>query len=101
MACFLVRGSGIRIVIHFHQHKARRVILLLDGIEARDARFFQALARIGERRLFEGCNTLRLDMNMNVNNEHGCDEYAKPAKSSSARDAKNQHHTFRRKARRH
>jgi hypothetical protein len=22
-------------------------------------------------------------MNMNVNNEHGCDEYAKPAKSSS------------------
>jgi hypothetical protein len=40
-------------------------------------------------------------MNMNVNNEHDCDEYAKPAKSSSARDGKNQHHTLRRKARRH
>jgi hypothetical protein len=27
-------------------------------------------------------------MNMNVNNEHGCDEYAKPAKSSSTATGK-------------
>jgi hypothetical protein len=83
MPCFFVRGGGVRIPINFHQHKARRLILLLDDVEARDARFFQARARIGERHLFESLHTLRLDMNMNVNNEHGCDEYAKPAKSSS------------------
>ena len=83
MPCFLVRGGGIRIPINFHQHKARRVILLLDDVEARDARLFQAFPRVGEHRLFESFDALRFDMNMNVNNEHGCDEYAKPAESSS------------------
>ena len=50
---FLVRGCGVRIPIHLHQHKARRVILLLDDIKARDARLFQTFPRIGERRPFE------------------------------------------------
>ena len=67
MPCFLVRGGGIRIPINFHQHKARRVILLLDGIEARNARFLQTLARIGKCRLFESLYTVRFDMNMNMN----------------------------------
>jgi hypothetical protein len=66
----------------------RRVILLLDDVKARDARFFQACARIGDRRLFESLHPLRLDVNMNVNNEHGGDKYAKPAKSSSTATGK-------------
>src|ERR1035438_5740080 len=83
MPCFLVRGGGIRIPINFHQHKARRVILLLDGVEARDARFFQALARIGECRLFESLNALRLDMDLDMNNKHDATNMRKRGKAQA------------------
>ena len=83
MPGFLVRGSGLGVAINFHQYETSRVVLLLDDIEARDAGFFQTFARVGERGLCESFDALRLDANMDVNNEHGCDEYAKAVKSSS------------------
>jgi hypothetical protein len=48
---------------------------LLDHIEARDAGFLQAGARIRQRRLLEGRHSFRFNMNMNVDHEHNsaCD----------------------------
>ena len=89
MPCFLVLGGGIRIPINFHQHKARRVILLLADIEARDARLFQALARIGECRLFKSLNALRPDVNMNMNNKH-VRRICESGEKLKHRDGKNQ-----------
>ena len=48
MLCFLVRGRRLGGAIGFHQHEARRVILLLGDIEPGDARLLDALPRIGE-----------------------------------------------------
>ena len=67
MLCFLMRGRRLRGAIGFHQHEARGVILLLDAIEARDARLPDALPRVGEAGLLEGLDILRFHMNMDVN----------------------------------
>ena len=83
MPCCLVRGGGIHIPINFHQHKARRVILLLDDVKAHDARFFQAFPRIGECRLFEGFRALRFDVNMDMNNEHDATNRRKRGKAQA------------------
>lgn len=68
MLGFLMCRCGVGISINLDQHETRRVVLLLDDIEARDAWFFQARTRVGERGLIEGVNALRFDMNMNMNN---------------------------------
>jgi len=83
MLRFLVRGGGVRIPINFHQHKTRRVILLLDDIEAHDARLFQAFPRIGERRLFEGFRALRFDVNMDMNHKHDATNMRKRGKAQA------------------
>ncbi len=80
---FLVRGGGGGIPINLHQHEAHGVVLLLDDIEARDAGFLQACPGVGQRRLFEGFNAPGFYVDMDVNDEHDCDEYAKAVKSSS------------------
>ena len=67
MLGFLVRRRGLRSAIDLHQHKARRVILLLHEIKAGDARFLDALSRVGNRGLFEGLDVLRFYVNVNVN----------------------------------
>ena len=83
MFCFLVRRRGSGVAIHLHEHETRRVILLLDDIEARHARLFQAFTRVGKRRLFEGLNVFRFDMNMNVNHKHGATNMRKRGKSQA------------------
>jgi tetratricopeptide (TPR) repeat protein len=83
MLRFLVRGGGIRIPINFHQHKPRRVVLLLDDVEARHARLFQTHTGVGERRLFKSLNALQLDMNMDMNNEHDATNMRKRGKAQA------------------
>ena len=67
MPGFLVRSRRLGGAIGFHEHKARRVILLLGKVEAGDARLLYALPRIGDGGLFEGLDILRLHMHMDVN----------------------------------
>lgn len=71
MRCFLVRGGGIGVTIDFHQHEARRVLGLLQDVEAQHTKFEPAAPRVELRRLPEGLDAFRFDMNMNVNDEHG------------------------------
>ena len=80
---FLVRRRGVGVAIHLHEHEARRVILLLDDIEARHARLFQTFLRVGERGLFEGLKVFRFDMNVNVNHKHGATNMRKRGQSQA------------------
>ena len=70
MRRLLVRRGRLRIPVSLHEHKTCRIVLLLGDIEPRDTRLPRALARIGKRRLFKRFHTLRLYVNMNVNNQH-------------------------------
>ena len=63
-------GGGVGIAIGFDQDEAGWVVGLLEAIEAGDARFLETFARVGEGGLLEGFDALRLDMDVNVNNEH-------------------------------
>ena len=58
------------ITINLHEHKPRRVVLLLDNIELCDTGFFQALLRVGNGSPLESFNGFRFDVNMNMNDEH-------------------------------
>ena len=58
-------GRRLRECGRFDQLEARRVVLLLDDVEARDARLAHALARVGQRRLAEAW-TPRDDANVDV-----------------------------------
>ena len=70
MLCFFMSRGRLYCAIGFDQDESRRIILLLDDVEARDSRFFDTLAGVGERRLFEGFNVFRLETNLNVNDKH-------------------------------
>ena len=70
MRRLFVRGVGGGIAINFDEHEARRIVGLLDDIEAADARLQQAQARVEERGGFESRDAIRLHMNMNVDDEH-------------------------------
>jgi hypothetical protein len=65
-----MRGGGPGIAINLHQHEPRRVILLLQDVEAQDAGFLQTVARVESGRLLERHDALRFDMDLNVNYEH-------------------------------
>ena len=65
-----VSGGSFGGAIGFHEDEPRRFILLLNDVEARDARFFDALPRIFERNLFEPFNGLFFDPDVNVHHEH-------------------------------
>ena len=66
----LVCHRSVGIAIDFHQHEARGVIGLLHDVEARHARLLAAGAGVGESGEFEGFNALRLDVDVNVDNQH-------------------------------
>ena len=78
-----VRRRGVGVAIHLHEDEVRRVILLLDDVEARHARLLPARARVGKRRLFEGLNVFRFDVNMNVDHKHGVTTMRKRGKSQA------------------
>ena len=71
MARFFVRSRGLIISIDFYKNEAGRVILLLDDIETRDARLFDAFAGVGQRETFEIFDTLSLHVNVDVDDKHG------------------------------
>ena len=70
MPGFLVRRLCCRITICLHEHKPRRIIMQLDDIKTQNARLQEAQPGIAERRLFKPLHALRLDMDMNVNDQH-------------------------------
>ncbi len=73
MGGFLVLARGGLITIDLDQKESRRVIVLLDHIEAGDARLAHAVTRILDRCLAKGLDGIRLDLDMNKNDEH--DQY--------------------------
>ena len=66
-----VRSRCLQTPIGHNQNKPRRVVGLLHYIEARDAGFLEALARVLLCRLFKCVNALGLDSHVHMNNEHG------------------------------
>ena len=56
--------------IDLHQHKARRIILLLDHVEADDTRLLHTMLRVIKRGSCEGLNSIGLDMDKDVDDEH-------------------------------
>src|SRR5208282_5495961 len=70
MLRFLVRGGGLGVPINLHQHEPRRIVLLLQNVEAQDTRLQQTQARVEARRLRERLHRIRFDMNMNLDHKH-------------------------------
>lgn len=66
MRGFLVLGGRIVSPINLDQHEARRIILLLEDIEARDTRFAEAGFGVLKRGRFETFDTFRFHMDVNV-----------------------------------
>ena len=70
MRCFLVPGGVVRRAINLDQDKVCRIIRLLDHIKARDAWLLDAVASVFDRRLAKGLHTFRLDVRVNMDDEH-------------------------------
>jgi len=70
MLRFLVRGGGLGIAINLHQHKSSRVILLLQNVETQDAQFSKLKRALTRVACLKRLDTIRFDMNMNVNHKH-------------------------------
>lgn len=67
---FFVSGRCVGRAIRFDEHEAGWIVLLLEDVEGRDARFFDTLASVCEGGIFKGFDVFRLQMNLNVNDEH-------------------------------
>ena len=74
MAGGLVSGGRIGVTIGLNKDEPRRIVLLLNDVEAPNARFLHAFPRVGETGLLKCLNTLRFDVDMDVDNEHGHDK---------------------------
>lgn len=73
MRGLLMGGRRGGSAVDFDEDEARRIVGLLDHVEARDPWFLHAGAGIGERRGLKGCDVLRFDVNLDVDDEqrHG------------------------------
>jgi hypothetical protein len=71
----MVRGfvgrRGIGVAINLHQHEAGEIVRLLHEIKACDSRLEHTGAGVGERGGFEGIEVFRLNVNVNMDDEHG------------------------------
>ena len=56
--------------------RTRGVILLLHDVEARNARFADAGLRVGERGGLEGFEVFWLNVNVDVDDQHGADDFS-------------------------
>jgi len=65
-----VTGGGVGIAIGFEEEEAGRIVQLLEAIEAGDAWFASALPGVGDGGLLERLDTIRFDVDEDVNNEH-------------------------------
>lgn len=66
----LVLGWRVRGPVNLDEHEARRVVLLLDDVEAGDAGFLDAVAGVVERGGLEGCDAISLHVDVDVDDEH-------------------------------
>ena len=57
MRGLLVARRRIGVAIDLEQRESRRIVVLLDDVEADDARFLDAVARVLERRRLEGVDS--------------------------------------------
>src|SRR5581483_9202623 len=69
MPGFLVRGGSLGGAIGFDENEARGIVLVLDDIEAGDARLLDAGGGVGKRGLFESVDAIGFDVNLNVDDE--------------------------------
>ena len=57
-------------IVHLDKNETSRVILLLDHVEARNARLLHAVTGVIRGRLFKSLDHVRLDVYVNMNNQH-------------------------------
>ncbi|SPE50899.1 hypothetical protein SBV1_1240002 [Verrucomicrobia bacterium] len=67
---FFVCPRRFRRLVRLDQHEAGGLILALDEIEPGNAGFLEAFSGIGQRGGFKSLKALRLDLNMNVDDQH-------------------------------
>jgi hypothetical protein len=70
MLCRFVRGRCFVGSISFNENKSRRVILLLQEIESKNSRLFQAFARVDNCCRLKRLDRVGLDPNVNMNQKH-------------------------------
>ena len=70
MSGFLVRSRCFPRAVNLHQNKSGWIILLLQYVKSCDTRFLEAFACVGQGYTFEGFDRVRLDVNVDVNNQH-------------------------------
>ena len=70
MRSFLARLSSGFVVVGLNEDEPGWIIGLLNHIEPGNARFLNAMPRIFDRRLAKFLDTLRPDMDVNVDDEH-------------------------------
>src|SRR4051794_32448844 len=81
MCRLLVLHRGIRAAVNFHQKETRRIVTLLQHIEARDSRLAYAVAGIFDGGFAESVNKLGLHVDMNVDDEH---RFISPCRGNTA-----------------
>ena len=76
MGGYLVCRGGGRGAVDLDEHKARRIVGLLDDIKPGDSGLADRLPGVLHARGFECLDGLGFDMNMYMNNEHNVTELA-------------------------
>ncbi len=70
MSRLFMGGRGLWRPVRLDQDKPGRIVLLLHNVKACDSWFPNARTRVGERRLFERFDHLRLYSNLNMDDKH-------------------------------
>lgn len=71
MGGFLVRDGGLLCAVDLHQGEVGRVGVVLKDVEAGDAGLLHAGGRIGDGGGFEGVDVGGIDVDVDVDDEHG------------------------------
>jgi len=66
----LVRDGGLLRAVDFHQDEVGRVVIVLEDVEAGDARLLHAGGRVGDGGGFEGVDMGGVDVDVDVDDEH-------------------------------
>jgi hypothetical protein len=66
-----MRRDSLRGSVDFHQDEPRGIVRPLHHVEARNPRFFHAVAGVINRGSLERLDLIGLDMYVYVNGEHG------------------------------
>lgn len=71
--------------VYLYEQEASRIVLLLQDIKARDPGLVQALRRVLSGRLLKLFNKSRLDVYVDVNNEHASQDIPRRYRFSTRR----------------